>query len=199
MDLAQLFTPINFPAATAVKFPLDIVISGPVRSPAYSLYKNRIIRNTQDDYILVDTSYEEEFVLKAAPKMIIAAGVDRNLIVYDEAAKQGEFSTRLLALLRTVYRYNNSWHNNITDVFIDIVNLDDRLRRIANTFKIKINQCDMSVATEYFHRIGGKTPRGKDKLVIAVYNNNDSFVLPYQYDKYGLAITNGSSVLLGAY
>lgn len=62
---------------------------------------------------------------------ILAAGVDRNLIVVDSDAARGQFTKRLVSLLKTVVRRNgggNSTSNNrgrLTDLFMSPEGMED--------------------------------------------------------------------------
>jgi len=62
---------------------------------------------------------------------ILAAGVDRNIVVYDSDANGGQFTKRLVSLLKTVMRRNgggNSASNNrgiLTDLFVSPEAMED--------------------------------------------------------------------------
>jgi hypothetical protein len=62
---------------------------------------------------------------------ITAAGVDRNIVVYDSDAASGQFTKRLVSLLKTVMRRNgggNSSSNNrgiLTDLFVSPEAMED--------------------------------------------------------------------------
>jgi len=62
---------------------------------------------------------------------ILAAGVDRNIVVYDSDATEGQFSKRLVSLLKTVMRRNgggNSASNNrgqLTDLYVSPEAMED--------------------------------------------------------------------------
>jgi hypothetical protein len=62
---------------------------------------------------------------------ILAAGVDRNIVVYDSDADAGQFTKRLVSLLKTIMRRNgggNSSSNNrgiLTDLFVSPEAMED--------------------------------------------------------------------------
>ena len=62
---------------------------------------------------------------------LLAAGVDRNIVVYDGDAANGQFSKRLVSLLKTVMRRNgggNSTSNNrgqLTDLYVSPEAMED--------------------------------------------------------------------------
>jgi hypothetical protein len=62
---------------------------------------------------------------------ILAAGVDRNIVVYDSDAAQGQFTKRLVSLMKTVMRRNgggNSASNNrgqLTDLYVSPEAMED--------------------------------------------------------------------------
>ncbi len=62
---------------------------------------------------------------------LLAAGVDRNIVVYDSDAEAGQFSKRLVSLLKTVMRRNgggNSASNNrgmLTDLYVSPEAMED--------------------------------------------------------------------------
>jgi hypothetical protein len=62
---------------------------------------------------------------------ILAAGVDRNIVVYDSDANGGQFTKRLVSLLKTIMRRNgggNSSSNNrsiLTDLFVSPEAMED--------------------------------------------------------------------------
>ena len=62
---------------------------------------------------------------------VLAAGVDRNIVVYDDDAANGQFSKRLVSLMKTVMRRNgggNSTSNNrgaLTDLYVSPEAMED--------------------------------------------------------------------------
>ena len=62
---------------------------------------------------------------------IMAAGVDRNIVVYDSDASAGQFTKRLVSLMKTVMRRNgggNSASNNrgiLTDLYVSPESMED--------------------------------------------------------------------------
>lgn len=62
---------------------------------------------------------------------LLAAGVDRNIVVYDTDANDGQFSKRLVSLMKTVMRRNgggNSTSNNrgmLTDLYVSPEAMED--------------------------------------------------------------------------
>src|SRR6056300_1374105 len=62
---------------------------------------------------------------------LLAAGVDRNIVVYDSDAAEGQFTKRLVSLLKTVMRRNgggNSASNNrgmLTDLYVSPEAMED--------------------------------------------------------------------------
>jgi len=62
---------------------------------------------------------------------ILAAGVDRNIVVFDDDAANGQFSKRLVSLMKTVMRRNgggNSTSNNrgaLTDLYVSPEAMED--------------------------------------------------------------------------
>jgi hypothetical protein len=62
---------------------------------------------------------------------LLAAGVDRNIVVYDSDANDGQFSKRLVSLMKTVMRRNgggNSASNNrgmLTDLYVSPEAMED--------------------------------------------------------------------------
>jgi hypothetical protein len=62
---------------------------------------------------------------------LLAAGVDRNIVVYDSDAASGQFTKRLVSLMKTVMRRNgggNSASNNrgmLTDLYVSPESMED--------------------------------------------------------------------------
>jgi hypothetical protein len=77
---------------------------------------------------------EASFVKKTnddAWHTILAAGADRNIVVYDSAATQGQFTKRLISLGKTVMRRNGGGNSTsinrgqLTDVFLSPEGIED--------------------------------------------------------------------------
>ena len=139
---------------------------------------------------------------------LIAAGVDRNILVYDANAPAGMFTKRLVSLMQNTMRRNaggNSSSGNrgkLTDLYIspeahqDIKNwgldqVDEVTRReiymsenITRIFGVNIHELDeLGYNQEYqlfFENVlGGAVAAGDREIVIGLdLSKNDSFVMP---------------------
>lgn len=141
---------------------------------------------------------------------ILTAVADRDILVYDGDAAQGQLTKRLFSLLRSVMVRNGGGNSvtatgRITDVFLspeakeDIRNwgidqLDDISRRevymsangISEIFKIRLNELfefgdDQEYQKFYLSDIGASLAASDVELVVGLdLNSNDSFVMPTQ-------------------
>ena len=104
------------PGATP-EFPLDLLAPGTESDHvAYTNTGNGRIpeRHVEGDYVMVNTygiSSSIDFLLKYAREAngwhtLLAAAVDRNILVYDADAAAGQFTKRLISLMKTVMRRN---------------------------------------------------------------------------------------------
>jgi len=86
-----------------------------VVSRAMQVFEAGFIKKTNDD----------------AWHLLLAAGVDRNIVVYDSAASAGQFTKRLVSLMKTIMRRNgggNSTSTNrgkLTDMYLSPEGLED--------------------------------------------------------------------------
>ena len=102
--------------------------------------------------------------------IIITSGVDRNILVYDGDANAGQFTKRLVSLMKTIMRRNgggNSASNNrgmLTDVFISPEGVED-MRDWKVDQVDEITRREIFVAQEgMLNRIFGVNIRDIDEL-----------------------------------
>jgi hypothetical protein len=172
---------------------------------AYSLPKADGMpeRHIEADYILIPILDGVQTEQDAA-KLILAAGTDRNMVVYDDESKSGEFSLRLVHLMKqAAKRYGGSVRSGLTDLFIS--------KKIHITeeevYGVKIHSVDTEFwdMLERFYKdsLGGdygeNSNLDKANIVIGVDNNRDCFVRPVRVlnGNEGLAILSNQKVLLG--
>lgn len=140
--------------------------------------------------------------------LLLAAGLDRNIIVHNAEAAQGLFSKRLLSLMKTIMRRNGGGNSTclrrgeLTDLYMspeamdDIFNwnedqVDDMTRnRIFNSgglssiHGVNLHEIDelganQEYQTYYTSDLGGSMPTGTLELVVGLdLRNRDSFVMP---------------------
>lgn len=140
--------------------------------------------------------------------LLLAAGLDRNIIVYNAEATSGLFTKRLLSLMKTIMRRNGGGNSTcmnrgeLTDLYVspealdDIFNwnedqVDDMTRnRIFNQGGLSsINGVNLHAIDElgasqeyqtyYTSDLAGTMPTGTQELVVGLdLRNRDSFVMP---------------------
>ena len=136
---------------------------------------------------------------------ILSAGVDRNILVYDNDAANGTFSKRLVSLMKTVMRRNGGGNSSsinrgqMTDMFLSPEGIED----IRNW---GVDEVD---------------PSGDSEIVVGLdLRNTDSFVMPvrqevqifeddtlhrqrraglYGWAEHGFAVLDNRRVLLGSF
>jgi hypothetical protein len=139
---------------------------------------------------------------------LIAAGVDRNILVYDANAPAGMFTKRLISLLQNTMRRNaggnsgSSVRGKLTDLYVspealqDVKNwgldqVDEITRReiylsdkVTRLFGVNLHDLDeLGYGQEYqvfFEDVlGGSVANGDREIVIGLdLSSNDSFVMP---------------------
>lgn len=177
------------------EFPLDFSAS-----TAYSLPKAGNIpeRHIEADYIAVpilDGAQTEE----DAARLVIAVAADRDMAVFDSQAQPGEFSQRLVAMMKQIFRKNSGINSSLTDLFIN-----EKVHQGKDDIcGVKIHPVDGKLWDEleaFYKNLLGGSYDTKLNIVIGVENNrNDSFVRPVRKldGTEGLAILNNKKVLLG--
>lgn len=129
---------------------------------------------------------------------VIGAGVDRNILVYDADASGGQFTKRLISLMKVVMRRNgggnsgSTTRSKLTDVFLspealeDIRNwgvdqVDDQTRReiyvsdegVSRIFGVTLHELDefgvgQDYQNFYTNELGGSMPSGDTEIVIGL-------------------------------
>lgn len=135
---------------------------------------------------------------------ILAAGVNRNLIVYDDAAPQGLFTKRLVALAKTIMRRNaggNSTSINqgrLTDLYVSPESLED------------VRSWDLTQVDDFTRReifiMDGQEPTGEPSLVRifgVTLHDIDEFGVGQEFQTYysnilgGTLPTNKTEIMVG--
>jgi len=139
---------------------------------------------------------------------LIAAGVDRNILVYDANAPAGMFTKRLVTLLQNTMRRNaggnsaSGFRGKLTDLYVSpealqdirswgLDQVDEITRReiylsenITRMFGVNLHDLDeLGVGQEYqlffTNVLGGSVAAGDREIVIGLdLTSNDSFVMP---------------------
>jgi hypothetical protein len=218
MELSDLFTRIDCNSIEQpVEFPLDILSNTEDSGLPYAVKKGVLFTSIEFDAeplqieddccVVIPLVLTESEAVKYAPDCILAAALDRNVIVYDDE-HPGELGTRLLSLLRTTYRHNlpksltpTVAADRITDIFYDKNHkYTESFGKLASVMKIRLHPIDMSDNNKYYlDTLGGTFPSHTNNLVIAVSKSADNFVMPYKGKQWGCGILNNRKVLLGAY
>jgi hypothetical protein len=120
---------------------------------------------------------------------LLAAGVDRNIIVYDNDATQGQFTKRLVSLMKTVMRRNgggNSASQNrgmLTDLYVSPEAMED-IRNWGLDQVDEITRREIYVAADgTLNRVFGINLHDRDELGVGqqyqtFYTNTLSGALP---------------------
>lgn len=187
--------------AVFVEFPL-----GFFDNTAYSLPgPNRIPeRHIEGDYILapiLDGVQTE----KDAARLVVAAGVDRNMMVYDNESKMGEFSLKLVSLMKQNMRREDGGNRLgiLTDLFVN-----EKIHPTEEEIQgVKIHPINAEfwdeLETYYKNKLEGgygeMSGLGKANIVIGVSADGDTFIRPVRKlnGNDGLAILSNQKVLLG--
>lgn len=139
---------------------------------------------------------------------LIAAGVDRNILVYDANAPAGMFTKRLVTLMQNTMRRNaggnsaSGFRGKLTDLYVSpealqdirswgLDQVDEITRReiylsenITRMFGVNLHDLDeLGVGQEYqlffSNVLGGSVAAGDREIVIGLdLTSNDSFVMP---------------------
>jgi hypothetical protein len=203
MELYDIFETIDISNHQNAEFPLDFLtgkndVVTIVKHPdGARIYKNR-------SFIRVPTFTKQiEDLKKNTGKLLVAAASENNIVVYDEQAKQGELTTRLLNLIITEHRRNlGATLGSITDIFIPTgATLLSEHIVFADTRNIKLHQTEeLSHLSKYLiENVHCSLPKRCTNLVIGVDNRTSSFVIVRKKDEYGQSVLDCKSILLGAY
>lgn len=219
MELSDLFRKIDCNGIQGpIEFALDLFGAVPHSNIPCAVKKIQLFTSTEfdveslsvqdDSYVVIPLELSKEEAIKYASRCILAAAVDRNLVVYDEKCL-GELSNLLLSLLRITYRSNIAKSiiptleltDNITDIFYDKQDkYTEDFGKLASVMKIKLHPIDMSDNINYYlNTLHGTLPPYTSKLVIAVNGNVDNFVMPYRDNHWGCGLLDNKKVILGAY
>jgi hypothetical protein len=200
MELHEVFDQIQFSDGQVVEFPIDIIFPAQ-EIPVFLQDKQKKL---VQDYVFVDLPLTSTEVLQNIHKILLTAAVDRNVVCYDEYALPGVFSHNLLAIMYDYFRRDkpsSSLSVNITDVFISAdMKVLGEFKHFAKQLKVDLHPTlKPHVLDYYINALQASLPANKHNLVIAVNKDSGHFVMPYKNNKYGLAVLNNNSVLLGAY
>jgi hypothetical protein len=142
----NIFETITLAPGAAPEFPLDFVAPGQEKNfVAYTIPNHGRIpeRNVEGDFVMVPTYeigaramqvLEASFVKKInddAWHTLLAAATDRNIVVYDAAASAGQFTKRLVSLMKTVMRRNGGGNSTsvnrgkLTDIYLSPEAIED--------------------------------------------------------------------------
>ena len=109
---------------------------------------------------------------------LLAAGVDRNIVVYDTDANDGQFSKRLVSLMKTVMRRNgggNSASNNrgmLTDLYVSPEAMED-IRNWGLDQVDEITRREIYVAADgTLNRVFGINLHDRDELGVGQQYQN---------------------------
>ena len=147
--LDGIFEPIQLGPGATAEFPLDFLAPGTekdfvegdyVMVPTYDVgasidYLLKYARDARWDVVGRAMSVmESQFTKKANDDgwhTVISAGVDRNILVFDNDAANGVFSKRLVSLMKTVMRRNGGGNSTsinrgaLTDLFLSPEGVED--------------------------------------------------------------------------
>jgi len=128
-------------------------------------------------------------------RTILAAGVGRGIVVYDDAATAGFFSKRLVALLKTAMRRNGG--GNSTSINRGKLEADDFTRReifvsddfgLTKIFGVNLHDIDelgvgQAYNTYFDDTLGGTFPGSTVEIVVGLdLEKRDSFVMPVRQE-----------------
>lgn len=133
-----------------------------------------------------------------AMKMIVSAGIDRNVIVYDSSAED-EPTPRLIALMNAFAKREYT-HFTPTDLFIadDVELFIDPARYKFNIHTLDRPSYD-KIVSFYKDNLKGTLAAGDEDLVIMVDNSNDNFLIPTDGEKYNIVVISNKNIVLGSY
>lgn len=113
--------------------------------------------------------------------------IDRNILVFDGDAEPGEFTKRLICLMKTVFRQNKqTGSGNIDVIYVDLEDLErflddsypqyyDRVR----LFGVRLAPCDGEAMTEYFVKEKKCTLAATDKKLILALGTEEGLIGSY--------------------
>lgn len=139
---------------------------------------------------------------------LVASAADRNIVVYDADADPGQFTKRLVSLMRTVMARNSGGNSastrrgRLTDLYLSIEahenirnwdadQVDEVTRReiymrpdgtATRIFGVTLHEMyELGVDQElqvFFEQLGGTLPGGDSEIVVGVDSQNPSFLMP---------------------
>lgn len=204
----RVFEPVQFAPGQTPEFPLDFIWPGEQREyVAYVKVLNKTDKMHNADYILVPTPFnnKNKAIDYDYGTTLLSAGIDRNILVYDEKCSGNYVSKRLQALLSSVIRrnYGRKTKNRLTDIFIHeskfVENLSDKIRvhRVGTEVwnKILNDYAEFADVCKYNKHLNNKT-----NLVIGVSTVMQEFVKPIMSNgNHGIAVLDNRNVIFGVY
>ncbi len=219
MNFLNLFEYVNFhedfiirnpfTLRAHVEFPLNFFVrhTSPGGSRGYTIPSpdKTPERHVDGDYLLVPISNTVSTDEDAA-KLIIAAGVDRNMLVFDNESSPGDFTIRLVNLMKNTMLRNgggntSSSRNSLTDLFIS----KKYWSNTENIYGVQIHLIEENywdILKVFYEKTLDGTFHIKNDFVIGVSaNSKDTFVHPTceSTGEEGLGILGNQKVLLGLF
>jgi hypothetical protein len=155
---------------------------------------------------------------KDAAQVLLCASADRNIVVYDSTSTKTEITPRLYQLMKIQMRRNSGGTSSSIIVNKPVTDIFCRKSKIPKFANLSINWhgIDKSVwdylEEFYLRSLGGKFPGKKNNLLIAVstdrsiggfvhaiISNNKRNLLGKYTQVCGLAVTDNTRVMLGAF
>lgn len=102
--------------------------------------------------------YEASFTRKLnldAWHLILAAGLDRNIVVYDPVAKTGQFTKRLLSLMKLAMKRNNGGNGGSCERQIGLTDLYVSPEAMEDILNWGLDQVSDDVRTQIFNTCDG--------------------------------------------
>lgn len=125
--------------------------------------------------------------------LLLSAGVDRNIVVYDSDAAQGQFTKRLISLGKTVMRRNGGGNSSsvnrgkLTDIYVSPETKED-------TVNWGIDQIDEATRNKFFNM--------GDDTVLRIFNvtihDIDEFGVAQEYQNFFTSTLGGSLATSGS-
>jgi len=192
----------------------------PDDSPTYSINKKyEIDKQFSNGEVFINSFKIKENINKEAMKLIVAAGSDRNMVVYDSECRSGEFSLKLVSLMNQVARRNLILNRkqNLTDIFMrkshmyqpptnlktigEAINKKHHIQQIYGVSIHGIDDDSWNIVEEFYRSSckGSYGPNDRN-IVIGVIRDEYNFLNPvFTKLEMGLAILSNSNILLGSF
>lgn len=195
----DIFAVITFPMGTAMEFPLSFMSSA--KSPtAYTAESNEMVRHISSSYVCLHADLEEAQLEDMSMRLLLAAAMDNKICI------KANNSIPSMVALANIYRRENhrlrtvETQMPVTDVFLQ--RGDEPLQCMYRDKQgLRYHQMDMVPLEKAFVEAGGKLADGVKLALMTWTPSCDNFIIAQKEgcNSYGMAILDGTKVILGAY